>query len=64
MDLVKKLQLISRIGLLIAGIIFLCLTIFANGGQWTLIAALVCITIGNLLSFTHPPKGRSDTPKI
>lgn len=55
MDTLKKLLLIARIGLLISGIIFLGLTLFCDYGTWTLIAALGCTALANLMSFFPMP---------
>lgn len=55
MDILKNLLLISRLGLLVAGIIFLGLTLFCDYGTWTLIAALGCVALANLMLFIRLP---------
>ncbi len=64
MNLTQKLLLICRISFLVAGMIFLGLTIWCDYGNWTLIAALGCTALGNLLCFFHAPRKQDDPPKF
>lgn len=44
----KVLLLVACAGLLVAGAIFLCLTMFGGGDRWTLPAALGCAVLAGL----------------
>lgn len=58
MDIFKKLLLISRLGLVVAGIIFLGLPLFCDYGTWALTVALGCTVLANVLSFVRLPANK------
>lgn len=49
----RVLLLIACAGLLVAGVIFLCLTMFGGGDRWTLPAALGCAVLSGLFGLVY-----------
>lgn len=49
----KVLLLIACAGLLVAGAIFLCLTMFGGADRWTLPAALGCAVLSGLFGLVY-----------
>ncbi len=56
-DIIRKILMVAGICLSASAIIFLCLSIFGYGNDWTLIAALACSSL-SLLFQTVKPKAK------
>lgn len=60
----KVLLLVACAGLLVAGAIFLCLTMFGGRDGWTLPAALGCLVLSGLFGLVYSQiAGKHDEEK-